>query len=220
MTNLPNTSWPLMETWLGNDVLQKNLSTVPSSLLAPHPSNVFKALELTKPEDVKVLIVGQDPYIKGEAHGLAFSSMQKMTPSLKIVFKELEIEYGTRRFDTDLTSWAEQGVLLLNTILTTELGKTLAHGNFGWQQFTTEVARYVINLGNPLAVMLWGVQAQEFWAEVTSRIDVPLDKILLLNACHPQAENYGSAVFTGCGHFQQANHWLVQHDKTPINWIK
>jgi len=221
MINIPNTQWPLLESYTENKILQDNLSKVPASMLAPDASNVFRALELVDPEEVKVIILGQDLYIKGEADGLAFSSALKMTPSLNTVFKELEFEYGSKRFVTDLTSWADQGVLLLNTVLTTELGQTLAHEKFGWQQFTQEVVRYVLNLGSPISVMLWGRHAQNFWDEVLLKVDGSLDQVQVLKSFHPQAQNYNSSKqFVGNNHFKQANHWLVQHNKTPINWLK
>lgn len=221
MTNIPGTKWPLFESYTNNKRLQENLSKVPASKLAPDPGNIFRALELVAPEDVKVIIIGQDPYIRGEAMGLSFSSPLKMTPSLNVVFKEIEFEYGHKRFSTDLTSWAEQGVLLLNTILTTELGTSMQHAGFGWQDFTQEVVRYAITLGSPISVLLWGRPAQEFWDEVLDKVHDPIPQIQALTAYHPQAQNYDATKkFVGCGHFRQANNWLVQHDKTPINWLK
>lgn len=221
MTNIPGTKWPLLESYTLDVKLQENLSKVPADKLAPAPGNIFKALELTNPEDVKVIIIGQDPYIRGEAHGLSFSSPLKMTPSLKVVFDEVEFEYGSRRLDTDLTSWAKQGVLLLNTILTTELGQSLAHTDFGWTRFTQEVVRHVLTLGSPISVLLWGRHAQEFWDEVLDKVHDPIPQVQVLTAYHPQAQNYDATKkFVGCGHFRQANNWLVQHDKTPINWLK
>lgn len=222
---IPNSAWPLWEAFTGNKRLQDYLSRVPAEKLAPAPQNVFRALELTAPEDVKVIIIGQDPYIRGEAHGLSFSSPGKMTPSLRIVFEEVREEYMKDSWvewepNTDLTRWATQGVLLLNTVLTTELGVTLAHEKFGWQDFTKEVVRYVINLGNPMSVMLWGKHAQEFYSSALDKTIGPSPQIQVLNSVHPQAQNYNpSKKFVGNNHFRKANDWLASHGKSPINWL-
>lgn len=215
---IPGTQWPLLETYRGNLKLIQNLSEVSGTTMAPHGSQVFEALKLTAPEDVKVIVVGQDPYIRGEAHGLAFSSQKGMTPSLDIIFKELEQE-GFKQKSPDLTRWAEQGVLLLNTILTTKLGESLAHEKFGWQQFTKAVVRYVINLGQPVIVLLWGGHAKDFWLSIQKTIHVDnLMHIGVLYSAHPIAEARGSGKFTGNNHFGRANEWLEEHGRTPINW--
>lgn len=215
---LPGTQWPLLETYRGNLKLIQNLSEVGGSTLAPHGSKVFEALRLTSPENTKVIIIGQDPYISGEAHGLAFSSQKGMTPSLSIVFKELERE-GFKQKSLNLTRWAEQGVLLLNTILTTRLGESLAHEKFGWQQFTKAVVRYVINLGQPVIILLWGNHTKDFWLSI--RKTIPLDSLTsvgILYSVHPVAEARGSGKFTGNDHFKLTNEWLEEHGQTPINW--
>lgn len=212
-------NWPLEQNLMSNRRLWQSLSKTPANKLAPAPSDIFNSLEATAPEDVKVIIIGQDPYINGEAHGLAFSSQKGITPSLRVIFKELELEYGVKRTDPKLSDWASQGVLLLNTILTTELGITLAHKNYGWQKFTTEIVRYVVNLQNPVVVMTWGGHARNFWSDVVKSTDVDLTHVYNLDTCHPQAENYGSCKFTGCNHFRLANDWLCNHDRKPIKWI-
>lgn len=214
-----NPNWPLHETLYGNSKLWRNLGRTPAHVTVPKPFDIFTALELTSPQDVKAIIIGQDPYINGEAHGLAFSSQLGMTPSLRVIFDELEQEYSEKRTNPNLTDWAEQGVLLLNTILTTELGLTGAHKNYGWQPFVAEVVRYVINLQNPLVVMLWGGYARNFWSDTMKLVDADTEHIHLLSACHPQAENYGSCKFTGCNHFRKTNDYLVDHDLKPIKWL-
>jgi uracil-DNA glycosylase len=209
--------WPLKETALSNTKLLNNLKVVPAASLAPAPENIFKALELTAPNDVKVIALGQDPYIRGEAHGLAFSSQKGITPSLEIIVKELE-RTGFTRYNTDLTDWAQQGVLLLNTILTTKLGLSLAHKAFGWQEFTKEVVRHVLVLGNPIVIMLWGNVAKEFYASVIKGLDIDLSHVKVLTAVHPVAEFRGSGKFVGCNHFVLANEWLELHNLSPIKW--
>ena len=188
--------------------------------MCPKPSQVFEALRLTAPLDTKVVILGQDPYIgEGQAHGLAFSSQAGLTPSLEVIFRELE-RSGYPRHDCDLTSWANQGVLLLNTILTTEIGKSLYHKNFGWQYFTQEVLRFVVGMGKPIVVMLWGKVAEEYFDEAMR--NEKTKHIQILRAYHPAAEARGGAEgkykFTGCNHFVQANEWLEAHGLNTINW--
>lgn len=196
------------------------LYSVPSRVLAPESKDVFKALELSPPNMTKVVILGQDPYIKGEAHGLAFSSKLGMTPSLNVIFKELS-RVGLARTNPNLTDWAKQGVLLLNTILTTRLGESLAHQSFGWQEFTKSILQYLLYLDNPLVIMLWGVHARNSWKEVVDSMssDFDFSQIKVLNACHPVFESRsGNACFAGSNHFVLANEWLVAHNLSPIKW--
>lgn len=211
-------AWPQLNDFTNPVILKvlNNLHKVPASKLAPRAEEVFTALDLTKPQDVRVIIIGQDPYIRGEAHGLAFSSRTKVTPSLRVIFKELARSGYSRRSPL-LTDWAKQGVLLLNTILTTELGTSLAHKEFGWQEWTQSIVQYIVQLEEPLVVMVWGAYARDFWNIVKKRI-TDLSHVRVLDACHPQAENYGGACFTGCNHFADANKWLTQHGLNPIIW--
>jgi uracil-DNA glycosylase len=133
------------------------------------------------------------------------------------MFAELS-RTGYERTSPNLTSWAEQGVLLLNTILTTRLGESLAHRDFGWQEFTSSIIRHVTSLDNPLVVMLWGRIAQDFY---TTAVPMENKHILLLKAYHPVACHYDkSKRFVGCNHFVEANEWLVTHGKQPIAWNK
>lgn len=216
---IPGTEWPLFETFTNNTKLMQGLLKVPASTLAPSPEHVFDALKLVTPAKTKVIIIGQDPYINGEAHGLSFSSKKGMTPTLNIMFKELERE-GFHQKSTDLTRWAEQGVLLLNTILTTKLGESLAHSDLGWQQFTKAVVRYVVNLGQPLVIMLWGGNAKRFWEDIKKTLPDEEGRagMLILSSVHPVAESRGSGKFTGNNHFAMANDWLTSWDIEPIKW--
>jgi len=216
-----NEAWPQLIDFT-NPVIRRvlqNLRDVPVGKLAPAPEDVFNALHTTRPTDTKVLIIGQDPYIRGEAHGLAFSSLTKVTPSLRVIFKELA-RSGFPRKNPNLTDWAEQGVLLLNPILTTELGTSLAHKSFGWQEWTTSVVQYLVELEQPLVVMAWGQHARDFWKGVTRRITTDISHVKVFTACHPQAENYpGNGIcFTGCNHFVEANEWLKLNGLNPIKW--
>jgi uracil-DNA glycosylase len=190
--------------------------------LCPNLEDVFKAYELTQPDNVKVCILGLDPYINGEAHGLSFSSQkEKIPPSLRIIFKEL-FESGilpNKRTNPNLEDWAAQGVLLLNTVLTTERGKTLAHGAWGWEQFTGETLKYLAESENPVVFLAWGKNAQKSIEQyVVPNIRNQMRKLLLFSY-HPAAELYGgSAKFTGNGHFVKANEFLETQKLAPICW--
>lgn len=150
---------------------------------------------------------------------MAFSSVKGPTPSLDIIFKELE-RTGFSRTDYNLSSWAKQGVLLLNTILTTRLGYSLAHEHYGWQDFTAEVIRYRIASQEPLVIMAWGRPAQDSIGTILRSIPYETDHVRVLKAYHPVAEHRQPAKykFVGCNHFVEANDWLVGHDRTPIQW--
>lgn len=179
----------------------------------------MEALRLTSPSECKVIILGQDPYIRGEAHGLSFSSQLGMTPSLEIIFEELE-RTGFRRDEPNLTDWATQGVLLLNTILTTRLGYSLAHEHYGWQDFTKAVLFYMLMHQTPVSLMAWGRPAQEVANSVINSLPIETDHIQRLTAYHPVAEHRNPAQykFVGCNHFVLANQWLVKRNRTPIQW--
>jgi len=190
--------------------------------LCPDLENIFKAYELTQPSKVKVVILGLDPYINGEACGLSFSCQsRKIPPSLRIIFKEL-LESGAvseKRTNSDLSDWANQGVLLLNTILTTERGRTLAHGAWGWQQFTGETLKYLAQCEQPVVFMAWGNHAMKSAQEyIIPYLGNRTDKLVLMS-CHPAAELYGGRTkFTGNYHFQQANDFLKTQNVEEICW--
>lgn len=203
-----------------NKTLQSNLRKTKPDLLCPRPELVLEALRLTAPQDVKVIIVGQDPYHTPDtAHGLAFSSKTGMTPSLEVIFEELS-RTGYPRTDTDLTSWANQGVLLLNTILTTQKGIALAHKHYGWQAFTAGVVRHVLARENPTVVMLWGREAKDFYAEAVRTLLTERHHIKVLEAVHPvaQARQPQKHRFVGCNHFTEANNWLELWGQERILW--
>lgn len=182
----------------------------------PRRKDVLQAYELTSPQAIKVVILGQDPYIlAGQAHGLAFSiysSEAKVPPTLKNIFKELENEFGNLRKDTNLTDWAMQGVFLLNTILTVESGKSLSHKNLGWQDFTTKTIEYLNTLNSPICYILLGNDAQRYRTYITS------EHAHILCAPHPSplAAYRG---FFGSNIFKQTNEWLELHGQKSISWI-
>ena len=185
----------------------------------PQPGKIFNALNLTPPSEVKVVILGQDPYHgPGQAMGLSFSVpvSVKNPPSLKNIFKELENELGHKsqaelKFNGDLTSWAEQGVLLLNSVLTVKAGKPGSHSGRGWEQFTDAIISELSNNYRGIIFMLWGNYAKQ----KLSLIDI--DKHTVLTAPHPSPFSAHSGFF-GCNHFISANQQLKLSDKTEIKW--
>lgn len=182
--------------------------------IQPQMHNLFRAFSLCPPSKVKVVIIGQDPYINGEADGLAFSSFGKMTPSLEVVFEEINRTHTCKRTVTHLDDWAVQGVLLINAVLTTDLGKSRAHKDWGWENFTDAVMKSICKLPQPIVFLLWGRDAQA----VTKGVYTSNPR-LYLKAVHPQAQNYNPTnKFVGCNHFIEANVFLVKHGVHPIWW--
>ena len=180
----------------------------------PAMDNIFNALRYTAYEDVKVVIVGQDPYINpGEAHGLAFSvgTEARVPPSLQNIFKELESDLSCFIPDNGyLVPWAKQGVLLLNATLTVAAGKSRSHAGKGWEHFTDRVMGLLNDREEPAVFLLWGRDAQL----KGGRIDNP--RHLALTAAHPSPLAGGR--FFGCKHFSKANAFLERQGKQPIDW--
>lgn len=182
----------------------------------PPASEVFNALSLTPLDNVKVVILGQDPYHgPGQAHGLCFSvqSGVKTPPSLVNIYKELaqDIEGFHIPEHGNLTAWAEQGVLLLNTVLTVEQGKAHSHAKWGWETFTDAVIKSVNDTQHGVVFLLWGSHAQKKGQNIDTQ------KHYVLNAPHPSPLSAHRG-FLGCRHFSQTNTLLSQQGKTPVNW--
>ena len=180
----------------------------------PPGGQIFKAFDLTPLPEVKVVILGQDPYHgPGQAMGLSFSVPDGIPapPSLKNIFKEIEDELGVRMSGrTNLESWARQGVLLLNAILTVEAGKAASHSAIGWQTFTDAVIKCISDNCSGVVFMLWGNFAR-------SKKDlIDSGKHFVLEAAHPSPLARGA--FFGCGHFATANRLLEAQGKAPIDW--
>ena len=183
-------------------------------VIYPPGSLIFRAFDLTPVDQVKVVILGQDPYHNpGEAMGLSFSVPDgvRMPPSLRNIYKEIETDLGIRMSGRpNLESWARQGVLLLNSFLTVEAGRAASHRDIGWQEFTDAVIRYLSDHCDGIVFLLWGNFAKAKAALIdTSRHHV-------LTAAHPSPLAGGA--FFGCRHFSQTNQILVSEGKTPINW--
>lgn len=149
----------------------------------PPKQNIFTALQLDPPEKIKVIILGQDPYINpNQAHGLAFSVLSnKLPPSLKNIYKEIETDLGIEMPTTNgnLTPWAEQGVLLLNTVLSVRAGQSNSHAKKGWERFTDRIIQYLGSEDKPRVFLLWGKNAQAKEKLITSK------SCLILKAPHP-----------------------------------
>ncbi len=181
----------------------------------PPKEQVFSALKLTEFSEVKVVILGQDPYHgPKQANGLCFSvnADQPLPPSLRNIYKELASDIGCQQpANGDLSSWAKQGVLLLNTVLTVEAAKANSHKGRGWESFTDEVIKSLNKASHPIVFLLWGSQAQA----KSSLIKNP--KHTILSAPHPSPLSAHRGFF-GCKHFSKTNQLLVENDQTPIKW--
>lgn len=193
----------------------------------PESEHLFTAFRLTPFEEVKVVILGQDPYHSESnvpiAHGLAFSSQDpfERPPSLQNIFKEVEQSaYDGLQLiqEADLTRWAIQGVFLLNTALTVEKGKPESHMGKGWEKFTEPVIRMLAEDDEPKVFMLWGRKANEAYDNALNN-EVDDSKHLVLRASHPAAEEYReNAGFFGCDHFKLANDFLREKHLMEIKW--
>ncbi|RUO32755.1 uracil-DNA glycosylase [Aliidiomarina sanyensis] len=181
----------------------------------PAKEDVFRAFQLTPANRVKVVILGQDPYHQpGQAHGLAFSVPRGVTPppSLKNIYKAIQHDDPNFQIPThgDLSHWAEQGVLLLNTALTVREGEPASHARWGWQTFTQATVEH-LNQMHPMVFMLWGKHAQ------TVAAPVDRERHYVLESVHPSPLSAHRGFLT-CGHFRLANEWLVRQGHQPIRW--
>ncbi len=183
-------------------------------VIYPPGGAIFRAFDLTPVNQVKVVILGQDPYHgPGQAMGLSFSVPDGVPapPSLKNIFKEIEDDLGVKMSGRpNLEKWARQGVLLLNAVLTVRAGQPTSHGAIGWQQFTDAVISYLSANREGIVFLLWGRFAQE----KAALIDSSRHHVLL--AAHPSPLARGA--FFGCRHFSKTNQILLSEGKTPIDW--
>lgn len=191
-----------------------------ASRLCPPADKIWNALKLTSFEDTKVVILGQSPYHTGEAHGLAFSSERGYPPSLQVIFKELKSEYGRVREVPDLTDWAKQGVLLLNTVLTTTKGNASEHANIGWERFTGYILMRLAVNPKPKVFMIWGKPAKEQMIKYINPYDTK-GMHYILTAVHPAVDAYGKSEysFAGNNHFKKANEFLGENNRGRIKWV-
>ena len=186
-----------------------------SKIIFPHPKKIFNAYNLTSFYKVKVVILGQDPYHgPNQAHGLCFSVNRgiKVPPSLLNIFKELKNDLSVPISDHGcLEKWANQGVLLLNNVLTVESGKANSHKHCGWSIFTDKTIQTLSNLRNGIVFLLWGKFAHEKEKLIDS------SKHYILKAAHPSPLSAHNGFF-GCKHFSKTNNYLKSIEKKEINW--
>ena len=180
----------------------------------PEYKNIFNCLRLTDYDEVKVVIIGQDPYHgEKEAHGLCFSVQEgvKMPPSLGNIFKELKSDLGINRTKTDLTDWAKQGVLLLNAIMTVEKDKPLSHKDKGWEIFTDNIIKYLNEREKPVIFVLGGSFAR------SKKELIDLDKHFVIESAHPSPLS-ASRGFLGSKPFSKINNILRETNQEIIKW--
>ena len=216
-----NSSWKSILAEEFSKDYMKNLKKFLADELAkgktiyPHGNDIFAALDATNFENVKVIIIGQDPYHgPGQAHGLCFSVKPDVAipPSLKNIYKELNNDLGINAPNHGhLQAWAEQGVLLLNTVLTVEKGKAGSHHNKGWEIFTDAIIDKLNHKQENLVFILWGSPAQK------KGKNIDRSKHLVLTSVHPSPLSAHRGFF-GNHHFSTTNVFLQKHDLRPINW--
>ena len=181
----------------------------------PDMYDIFNALRYTPYSEVKAVILGQDPYHgPGQAHGLCFSVKQGVEPppSLKNIFQEIQEELGIQPpVHGELTSWARQGVLLLNTVLTVRAGQANSHRGLGWETFTDRVIELLNQREKPMVFLLWGSNARQKRALITNPAH------LVLTCAHPSPLSAFNGFF-GCGHFKACNDYLISQGMAPIDW--
>ena len=182
----------------------------------PAAENIFAAFAACPAAGIRAVILGQDPYHEpGQAMGLSFSVPDacKAPPSLRNIFKELENETGTQRAHNDLTPWAQQGVLLLNTVLTVRARSANSHRGIGWELFTDHIIELLNEREKPVVFLLWGANAKAKRSLITN------PKHLVLTAAHPSPFSAASGFF-GCGHFWKANQFLKANGIAEIDWTR
>lgn len=215
MTN----KWGIHESWWNfiasefqADYMQSILGGLTTTTV-PHPDRMFSALQ-TSYDDVKVVIIGQDPYPRsGMANGMAFAvdpAYPTIPKSLQNIFKEIEHDIGEVKTDQSLKWWASQGVFLLNRYLTTEVNEINAHEDFGWDRFTDHIIELLNLKEHPVVFLLWGQKAQQ----VMELID---EYHYILTAAHPSPRSANRG-FLGCRHFSKTNGLLEYHGLPPISW--
>ena len=222
-----HTSWkPFLDAEFASDYMQELKAYLArrktqSAVVFPHSSVWFNAFALTPFDEVKVVILGQDPYHgAGQAHGLSFSVPEGVAipPSLLNIFKEIDNDLGPLdsplavRRKGCLEGWAKQGVFLLNSVLTVESGQAASYQGRGWETFTDNVIRQLSDERDNLVFLLWGSYAQKKGQVIDA------NKHMVLSAPHPSPLSAHRG-FLGCEHFSKANRYLQQNDKSEIDWL-
>lgn len=196
-----------LQSWLNDEYS--------SFKIFPPYNQIFNALNMVKFNDVKVVIIGQDPYHEiGQAMGMSFSVPEgvELPPSLKNIYKEIEQEFGTKCLKSgDLTRWAKQGVLLLNAVLTVRQGQANSHKGKGWENITTEIIKKLNQRKDPVIFLLWGANAKAIGESITNPWHFKL------SSAHPSPLSAHNGFF-GNGHFKKCNDILKSLGKSEINW--
>lgn len=198
--------------------LQKFLdSEYESKTIYPSRNLIYNALILTPLKSIKVVIIGQDPFINGEATGLSFSVPidKKIPPTMRNILKELKNDININH-STDLTGWCSEGILLLNTILTVQSGKSLSHKNKGWEILTDVFIKEINNNLNNVVWVLWGKFAQS----KKNIIDQSKHYIIETSHCSPLSATKTDKPFIGSKCFSRVNDYLISINKNPIDWTK
>lgn len=218
--------FPITKNWfelLKNELNSKEFKELQTFLnneyatykIYPEAKNVFNALNLVKYDDVKVVIIGQDPYHQPhQAHGLCFSVLEgtKLPPSLQNIFKEIGDETGKKpNTNGNLTSWAKQGVLLLNSVLTVRESCPNSHKNKGWELITSKIIKLLSERKDPVIFLLWGANAIQLGK------DIDRSRHYVLTCAHPSPLSAYNGFF-GCGHFNKTNEILRKLGKKEIEW--
>ena len=215
----------VVEDFLTSDVGQALSARIEQALISGavvYPPEPFRALALTALAEVRVVILGQDPYHgPGQAEGLAFSVALgvKLPPSLRNIFKELQRSLAVPMpADGSLVRWARQGVLLLNTSLTVEDGQAASHARWGWEVLTDRLIALVASRPQPTVFMLWGAHAQAKRTLIEAAAPDGRHQILQANHPSPLSALRPPVPFLGCDHFTQANAWLLAQGQKTIAW--
>jgi uracil-DNA glycosylase len=216
---------PLVDAFLSSEAglaLSKRLTDALQTGHKIYPPEPFRALSLTPLSQVRVVILGQDPYHgPGQAEGLAFSVAPgvRLPPSLRNLFKELQQSLGVSApADGSLVRWAQQGVLLLNTCFTVEAGQAASHARWGWEVLSDQLVQTVAQSSRPVVFMLWGAQAQAKQALIESAGNSSRHLVLMANHPSPLSALRAPMPFIGCDHFAQANAFLAQCGEKTIAW--
>lgn len=214
-----NKNWDIvLESEYKKEYFQKLINFVDNEyktkIIYPEYDNIYNALKYTDYNEVKVVILGQDPYHgEGEAHGLSFSLLPniKRTPSLNNIFKELYSDLGIKRENNTLTDWAKQGVLLLNSILTVEKDKPASHANRGWEQFTDNIISRINECDRPIVFILWGNYAR------SKKVLITNSKHLIIESPHPSPFSARTGFFNSKP-FSRTNEFLEKNNIKKIEW--
>jgi uracil-DNA glycosylase len=220
LQDLLHNDWKsILKSSLASDNFQKLLNRVADAyaneIVYPPQEQLFKAFQLCSYQDTRVVILGQDPYHgPGQAHGLSFSVPQAcpFPPSLKNIFKELYTDLGIMRVSGDLSDWAAQGVLMLNTSLTVRADEAGSHSKLGWIEFTKAVLSALNAHEKPIVFLLWGNHAQQFSSLISDA------KHLILTSAHPSPLSANRGGWFGSRHFSKTNDFLVSQGLQPILW--